>query len=144
MFEVFFRLFTYNKLEMVLILSLVEHQISPFLSLFFFYFFHQFEWFVSYFRGSFCPNFNFLRRMEWFTVSKAFDRSMNTPSVYFLFPRDSIIPSLLSNYTTARSVERPSWKPNSLGYKILIFNQVFVQTIIHYALEDFRKAWENR
>ena len=60
---------------------------------------------------------NFLRRMEWSTVSKAFDRSMNTPSVYLLFSKDSIIWS--TNCITAWSFEWPFWKLNCLDYKIL-------------------------
>ena len=32
---------------------------------------------------------NFLRIMEWLTVSKAFDKSIKTPNVYRLFSKDS-------------------------------------------------------
>ena len=46
---------------------------------------------------------NFLRRIAWSTVSKAFDRSVNTPSAYLLFSKDSVIWS--TNCTTAWSVE---------------------------------------
>ena len=57
------------------------------------------------------------RKMEWSTVLKSFERSMNTPSVYLLFSKDSII---LSTYCTRPwSVERPFWKPNTLEHKIL-------------------------
>ena len=55
--------------------------------------------------------------MEQSTLSKAFDRSMNTPSVYLLFSKDSIIWS--TNYTTVWPVEWPFRKQNCLEYKIL-------------------------
>ena len=32
---------------------------------------------------------NFLRIMEWLTVTKAFDKFIKTPKVYRLFPKDS-------------------------------------------------------
>ena len=100
-----------KEIRVVIKLSLVEHHMWSCLSLFFI--FHWFEWILSYLRGSlwtihhFSPLYHivpiFLRKMEWSTVSKAFHRSMNTPSVYLLFSKDSIIWS--TNCTTEWSVE---------------------------------------
>ena len=69
---------------------------------------------------------NFLRKMDWSTVSTAFDRSMNIPSVYLLFSKDSIIWS--TNCTTVWSVEWQFW-PNCLECKILFSFQYFYKRL---------------
>ena len=37
-----------------------------------------------------------------------------------------------------------SWKPNCLEYKNIIIDQVFVQTVMHYAIKNFGRSWEQR
>ena len=120
----------------------MEHHNWLSLSFVFFFFFSLIWMNCLWFLTVIPYSSNFLRIMEWSTVSKAFDRSMNTPSVYSLFSKDSIIWS--TNCTTAWSVEWPFCKPNCLEYKIWFLNQVSVQTIIHYALEYFAEPWEHR
>ena len=102
----------------------------------------------------------FFRRMKCSTVSKAFDRSMNTPSVYMLFSKGSIIWS--TNCTTTWSVEWSFSKPNYLEYKILfsikylckrlsicarVFwknmgAQILVYSYLrHYCLHSYKSEW---
>ena len=58
-------------------------------------------------------NSSFLSSIVWSTISQAFERLINTPSVYKLFSKAWNIWS--KNWIIAWSVEWPNWKPNYLG-----------------------------
>ena len=115
MFEAVFKSLRIKEIGMVLKLNLVEQH--SWLSLNFVFLFHLFKWIASYREFLTYPLFLsimpyssifFLIRMEWSTVSRAFFRSINAPSLYLLFSKDSVIWS--SYCTTAWSVEWPFWK----------------------------------
>ena len=58
-------------------------------------------------------NSSFLSSIVWSTILKAFEKSINTPSVYKLLSKAWNIWS--KNWIFAWSVEWPNWKPNYLG-----------------------------
>ena len=52
----------------------------------------------------------FLINIMWSTVSKAFNKSMKTPSLFWYFSNNSSLKVICS-------VEKPIWKPNCLKYR---------------------------
>ena len=131
MFEAFFKLFTYHKGNRSdPKTESCEHHSWYSLTLCFL--FYQFEWIVSYLRGSswaihdFCPLYHIVPNFgeEWsgLTVSKAFDRLMNTPSVYICYFQE--IQWFEYSWMTVL-------KTKLLRISNIIFDQVFVQTIIY-------------
>ena len=133
MFKAFFISRSHIKeIGVVLKLSLVEHYNWSYLTLFFVDLNELSPiWEVALELSTISVHytilFQFLRRMERSTVSKAFDRSMNTPSVYLVFSKDSVIWS--TNCSTAWSVEWLFWKSNCLEYKILFSIKYFYKRL---------------